>query len=142
VTPRRRLVAVLALLCVPWSVLTFAAGDVTLLFAWGLVDPGSAGVTSLYHFLFVHTAGLPAFILAWPLSVALYLLAVGSASGAAVVGREDPRVTGGLLVLAGVTQVSLARGFSVQPGRSAWPVGALALAAVAWWVYWPRVRDR
>lgn len=140
-TGRRGLVAVLALAAVPWSVQTFAAGGVTLLFPWGLVNADPLGVTTLYHFLFVYTAGLPDFVLAWPLSVALYLLALASAGLGAAVDREDARVTGGLLVLAGVAQLSVASGFSFQPGRTAYPLGTAALWAVAWRVYWPAVRD-
>ncbi|MFB6304358.1 MAG: TIGR04206 family protein [Haloferacaceae archaeon] len=135
----RRVLAVLALAAVPWSVQVFAARDATLLFPWGLVNTNPLQVTTLYHYLFVYTAGLPDFILAWPLSVALYLLALVSAGVGRLAGREDPRVTGGLLVLAGVAQLSVASGFSVQPGRVAYPVGTGALWLVAWWVYWPAV---
>ncbi|MFC7173431.1 hypothetical protein ACFQL0_08800 [Haloplanus litoreus] len=44
-------------------------------------------------------------------------------------------MTAGLLAAAGVAQVTLARGFSFQPGRTAWPLGTLACLIVAWWVY-------
>ncbi|MFB6196329.1 MAG: TIGR04206 family protein [Haloplanus sp.] len=121
----------LALLAVPWSVQTYAEGAPTAVFAWGLVDTTPVGVTFLWDFL-RYTRGLPAYILAWPLSVGCYLLALASALGGRLVGREDPRVTAGLLAAAGVAQVTLARGFSVQPGRTAWPVGTLACGAVAW----------
>ncbi|MFB6079911.1 MAG: TIGR04206 family protein [Haloferacaceae archaeon] len=138
---RRAVAALLALAAVPWWVQTFAGGDVTLLFPWGMVNLWPFAVTTLYHYLFVYTTGLPGFILAWPLSVGLYLLALGSAIGGAVLGREDVRVTGGLLVLAGIAQLSVARGFSVQPTRTAYPLGTAALWAVAWLWYWPAVRD-
>jgi uncharacterized protein (TIGR04206 family) len=134
--------AVLSLSLVPWSIQVYGGGDVTLLFAWGLVNVSPPGVTTLYHFLFVHTMGLPDYILAWPLSVAVYLGALGSAVAGWRRGREDPRVTGGLLVVAGVAQFSVAQGFSLQPNRYAIPLGALAMWAVAWWAYWPRVRRR
>lgn len=131
-----RLVPVLALLAVPWSVGTFAdGGPPTAVFAWGLVTAAPPSVTFLWDFLFRYTAGLPDFILAWPLSVVCYLFALASASAGRLFDREDPRVTAGLLVAAGVAQVSLARGFAVQPGRTAWPLGALACWLVAWWVY-------
>lgn len=136
----RALAALLALLAVPWSLQTFGVGDVTFLFPWGLLNTGPLRVTDLHAFLFEHTAGLPGFVLAWPVSVLLYATAVGSAALGAVGGREDPRVTGGLLVLAGVAQLSVAWGFSVQPGRIAYPTGTLALWGAAWRWYWPRVR--
>jgi uncharacterized protein (TIGR04206 family) len=130
------LLAFLALLAVPWSIQTFAGGrPPTFVFAWGLVNLNPLGVTVLWDFLFRYTAGLPDYILAWPLSVACYLAALASALGGRLFDREDPRVTAGLLAAAGVAQVSLARGFSVQPGRVAWPLGTLACWLVAWWVY-------
>lgn len=138
-TGRRGFALALSVLAVPWSVQAFGAGDVTLLFPWGLVNTNPLQVTTLPRYLFVYTAGLPEFILAWPLSVVLYLLAVASAALGLAAGREDVRVTGGLLVLAGVAQLSVASGFSVQPGRVAYPLGTAALWVLAWWVYWPAV---
>ena len=136
----RRSLVVLGLAAIPWSVQTFPGGAVTFLFPWGLVTVPPVHVTTLYGYLFVHTVGLPDYILAWPTSVALYALALASALVGRLVGREDPRVTGGLLVLVGVAQLSLAWGFTVQPGRIAWPTGTLACWAVAWWLYAPLVR--
>lgn len=136
-TGRRAFAALLALVAVPWSVQRFATGDVTLLFPWGLVNTNPPTVTTLYGYLFVYTAGLPEFILAWPLSVGLYALALGSAAAGLLVGREDVRVTGGLLVAAGIAQLTVASGFSLQPARVAYPLGTAALWAVAWLVYRP-----
>ena len=130
----------LALLAVPWSVQVFSGRDATFLFAWGLLNTNPPSVTTLSEFLFVYTRGLPEYILAWPLSVVLYGVALASASSGWLRGREDPRVTGGLLVVAAVAQMQLAWGFAVQPTRTAWPVGSVALVAVAWWCYWPAVR--
>jgi uncharacterized protein (TIGR04206 family) len=129
--PRTRLAVVLAPLLAPWSVQAFARADPTLLFPWGLVNTTPPTVTTLPAFLVVHTAGLPDFILAWPLSVALYLVAVASVCVGAATGREDRRVTAAALVAAGVAQASLALGFSVQPYRTAWPTGTLVLVAAA-----------
>lgn len=137
-SPSPSLLPLLALLAIPWSIQTFAGGrPPTFVFAWGLVNLNPVGVTFLWDFLFRYTAGLPDFILAWPLSVACYLAALASALGGRLFDRvdEDPRVTAGLLAAAGIAQVSLARGFSVQPGRMAWPLGALACWLVAWWMY-------
>lgn len=133
------LAALLALLFVPWTVLL---GDgVTLVAPWGLVEVPSGTAVDLYSYLFRYTAGLPEFLLAWPLSALLYAAALASATVGVAVGREDPRVTFASLVLVGVVHLSVARGLAVQPGRSAYPIGSLALWAVAWWVYWPRVRS-
>lgn len=134
-TPDWTVPALLALLLVPWSVQVFSGRDATLVFAWGLVNTNPLGVTTLTDFLFVYTAGLPDYINSWPLSVALYLLALGFAVVGPRVGYDDRRVVAGLLAVAGVAQLSLARGFSVQPGRMAWPVGTLLLFGVAAYVY-------
>jgi uncharacterized protein (TIGR04206 family) len=115
----------------PWSVQVFTRADATLLFPWGLVNTNPPGVTNLYEFLFVYTAGLPEFILAWPLSVVCYLVGVASVAAGLATGREDRRVTAAALVAAGVAQLSLAWGFSVQPYRTAWPTGTVVLWAVA-----------
>lgn len=131
----RSLRPVLALLAVPWSIQTFAGDAPTVVFAWGLVNAAPFGVTFLWDFLFRYTMGLPPYILAWPLSVACYVFALASAVAGRMVDYEDRRVTAGLLAAAGVAQVSLARGFSVQPGRTAWPTGTLACWVVAWWLY-------
>jgi len=119
------------LLAIPWSVQVFSGRDATLLFAWGLVNTNPPMVTTLPEFLLLYTMGLPEYILAWPLSVGLYAAAVASAAVGWRTGREDPRVTAGLLVVAAVAQAQLAWGFSVQPNRVAWPVGSVALLAVA-----------
>jgi uncharacterized protein (TIGR04206 family) len=134
--------AIAALAALPWSLQTFARPDsgVTMLFPWGLVNTAPVHVVTLYDYLFRFTVGLPEFILAWPASVLLWGLALASALTGALVGREDPRVTGALLVLAGIAQVSVATGFSVQPYRAAYPLGTVWLWAVAWWFYWPAVK--
>ena len=120
---------------------TFARGDVTLVFAWGLLNTNPVNVTTLAAFV-RYTQGLPDYILVWPIGVACYLVAVASAAVGVVAGREDSRLTAAGLVLAGVTQLELARGFSVQPGRMAWPLGTVLLWAVAVYVYWVRASER
>jgi uncharacterized protein (TIGR04206 family) len=97
-------------------------------------------VTTLPEFLFLYTMGLPEYILAWPLSVGLYAAALASAGVGWWTGREDPRVTAGLLLVAAVAQAQLAWGFSIQPNRVAWPVGSAALVAVAAAYYRSRAR--
>lgn len=133
--PSIRLFAVLAPAVVPWSIQLFAPGGATAVFAWGLVNTNPLHVTTLFDFLFRYTRGLPQFILAWPVGVGCYLVAVASAVGGAVTGTEDVRLTTAALVLAGFTQLELARGFSMQLGRTAWPVGTVVLWAVAGYVY-------
>ena len=138
----RRLLAILALSAIPWSVQAYGAGAVTLLFPWGLVSLDPLHVTDLHSFLFRYTAGLPEFILAWPLSALCYALAAGSAALGVATGREDVRVTAALLALAGVAQLSVARGFAARFGRTAYPVGTVALWAVAWLVFRSARRTR
>ena len=126
----RRLLLIISLVAVPWSVQVFSTGDVTFLFAWGLFNTNPPNVTTIWDFLLRFTMGLPDYILAWPLGVACYLVAVASAAFGAVTGREDVRLTAVALGLAGLTQLQLARGFSLQPNRVAWPLGTVVLWAV------------
>ena len=140
VRSRLATVGLLGLLAVPWSVQVFSGRDATLVFAWGLVNTNPPMVTTLPEFLFLYTRGLPEYILAWPLSVGAYAAALASAAVGWQTGREDPRVTAGLLVVAAVAQAHLAWGFSVQPNRLAWPVGSAALGAVAAVYYWMSTR--
>ena len=137
---RRRVGAVLLFPLVPWSVQAFSPDAPTLVFAWGLVNVDGFAAVHLVEFLRL-SAGLPDYILAWPASVVLYLFALASALAGRLFGREDVRVTAGLLVLVGVAQLSLARGFSIQPGRVAYPLGTVVAWAVATW-YWPLIRER
>lgn len=134
----RRFLLILAVGLLPWSVQTFSTGPPTLLFAWGLVNLVPLNVTTLTDFLFRFTQGLPDYILAWPLGVVCYLVSLASAAAGFRLGREDIRITVAGLLLAGVTQLEVARGFSMQPSRAAWPVGTILLWAVAGYLYWSR----
>ncbi|MFC7045843.1 TIGR04206 family protein [Halobacteriaceae archaeon GCM10025711] len=132
-TSRRRLAALLAPAVLPWS-LFFFGGDLRLVFAWGLVNPGSVHVVTLWEYLFSFTMGpasLPGRLLAWPVGTLLYVLALASAFGGRVL-REDRRLTVGLLALAGGSHLGFAVGNS-RPGTVAVPVGVVVLWAVAWW---------
>jgi len=131
----RRLLALVAVPIAPWTVL--GAGD--FVFAWGLATVDPLHVTTLPDYLFVYTAGLPARLLAWPIAVLLYLLAVASAV-LGTTGREDRRVTGGLLVLAGASHLRFSLGLS-RPGLLAVPTGTVLLWTAAWWFHWPDLRD-
>ena len=135
--PASRLFALLFLLLVPWTVLT--SGD--LVFAWGLATIDPISVTTLPDYLFVYTRGLPNRLLAWPVAVLLYLLAVANALLGAVAPRlEDRRVTGGLLALAGASDLWFALGLT-RPGLVAVPVGSVLCWTAAWWFHWPDLRD-
>lgn len=140
-----RLLVLLALAFVPWTVLS--TGE--LVFAWGLVTTNPVHVTTTTDYLFVHTAGLPQQLLAWPVAVLLYGLAVGSALLGSVdggyedrreTGYEDRRVTGGLLVIAGVSHLWFSMEIA-HPGSMAFPTGTVALWTVAWWFHWPDLRE-
>lgn len=122
------LLAVCSLLVVPWAILTYGRGPTTLLFAWGLVTPTPLHVTDVYAYFFRFTVGLPDWILAWVVGIVCLVGAVASAASGLVRGREDRRVTGGLLALVGVASVVVAVGFAGQPGRLGIPLGAV----VAW----------
>ena len=131
--------AIAALLAVPWTVV-LTDGGTGLVFAWGLVNPVARHVTTLPAYLFVHTAGLPDYLLAWPIGVGIYGTALASALVGVFAGREDRRVTGGLLVLAGVSQLWFALGIGRPPTVAAIPVGTGLLWVVAWWFYGPALR--
>lgn len=140
-TPRRRLLALAALAAVPWTVLALN-GEYTLVFSFGLFNTNPPHLVTIYDYLFRFTAGpssLPEYLLAWPTSLLLYLGAFASALGG-VFGREDRRLTTGLLVFAGLAQVSVAVGLSRAVGRFALPLGTGGLWLVAWWFYWPDLR--
>ena len=133
VTRRRVLAAVLLCGLLPWSVQTFVGGTVLLRFAWGAASfsPGlSVSVLTDYPLF----AG-PPLLLQWVLAALFWALALGSAA-TGFVDAEDPRVTAGLLALAGFSNLAVALEFGIQPERSAYPVGTLALWAVAVWRYW------
>lgn len=137
---RRRLVVLGALFVLPWTVL-LGSGEFTLVFPFGLANTDPPNLTTLLAYLSFTGgfAALPAYLQAWPVSVLLYLGALASAIGGAL-GREDPRVTGGLLVLAGASHVGLAIGLSRAVDSLAFPVGPFLMFAVGWWLYWPLVR--
>jgi len=135
-TPVDRVVVVVALVAVPWTVLLLG-GEYTLVFGFGLFNTNPSQLVTLYDYLFRFTAGpetLPGYLLAWPTSLLLYLGALASALGG-VIGYEDRRVTAGLLIFAGLAQVSVALGLSRAIGRVAIPLGTGCLWAVAWWFY-------
>lgn len=138
-TAGRRLAVLLGLLFVPWLVV-FSNGEVGLTFAWGLANPATGHVTSIAAYLFVHTRGLPDYLLAWPIATLLYVAAIANAV-AGLRGREDPRLTGGLLVLVGLSLAVVARGISRPASVVGLPIGTIAVWVLAWWLYWPAVHE-
>lgn len=134
---KRRLlpVAVALLGALPWTVQLWTGG-VGLVFAFGLVNPETARLVTLPEYLGLSggPAGLPDRLLAWPVAVLLWGLAALSALGGRLLDREDRRVTGWLLVLAGASHLAFALGLN-RPGLLAIPLGTVLLWAVAWWGY-------
>ena len=137
---------VLALLAVPMAVIP-AAGDLTVVSLWGFLSaaaPGSEAAVGGYpvwdYFLDQSRsfAALPASIRAWPLAIGFHVLAASSAASGVAVGREDRRVTGGLLVLAATASLWVSVGLATRFGVgitagpfAVLPVGAVATLAVA-----------
>ncbi|WP_080506019.1 TIGR04206 family protein [Halorubrum sp. BV1] len=143
---------VVALLVVPMAVVP---GDgVTVVSLWGFLTVtevgggvdgtdilgGVGGYPVWRYFLDQPRAfsTLPPSIRAWPLAVGFHLLAAGSALSGIACGREDRRVTGGLLVLAAGASLWVSTGLALRFGvgtTAGWltviPVGALATVAVA-----------
>lgn len=103
-------VAVGILLFVPVTVLFNGPPNFTLVLLWSLVNTAPIDPSETIHLFtigeYFATATmsfgrLPPSLQAWPLALGLYLLAFTSASAGWLFGREDRRVTGGVLVLAG-----------------------------------------
>jgi uncharacterized protein (TIGR04206 family) len=138
--PRRRLVAVLAVGVLPWTVLVIG-GELTMLFTFGLFNTNPPAVVSIYDYFYRFTEGLPGFIESWRTGVVLYLLGLASAVSG-VVWREDERITALALVGAALTQVSVFLGFNRRIGYVALPLGTVLLLAIVWWYYWPLVAPR
>ncbi|WP_049929690.1 TIGR04206 family protein [Halorubrum ezzemoulense] len=137
-----------ALLAVPMAVVPGGDGTATLVSLWGFVTLGADGGIGGYpvwsYFLDQPRpfATLPPSIRAWPLAVGFHLLALGSATGGVALGREDRRVTGGLLVFAAAATLWVAAGLGVRFGvgsTAGWlsviPAGAVAALLVALGAY-------
>ena len=132
--PQARLAAVAAAGLVPWVVVR-SGGSVGLVLAFGLLNPATGRLTTLPAYLLVHTRGLPDALLAWPVASLLWLAALAAALVAVLAGREDPRLTGGLLAFAGASLLPVAGAVGRPPSVTALPVGTAALWAVAWGAY-------
>ncbi|WP_313692797.1 TIGR04206 family protein [Halorarum halobium] len=139
-TPARVVAAVLLVGLLPWSVQTFVGGEVLFRFVWGAASARGGLVQSFDpRFAVSVLTDYPLFsgpplLLRWVLAALVWTLAVLSAA-TGFVDAEDPRVTAGLLALAGVSNLAVALEFGVQPGRAAYPVGTVTMLAVAGWRY-------
>ena len=127
-----RLLSVLTLAVVPWTVV-FSGGIITLVFPWGMAGFDPFTVTWLHEYLSA-TKSLPRQLEAWPISAFLYALALASTIGGVVTGVEDRRVTGGLLVIAGISHLSVSS-WVLGTGRIGIPVGTVLSLALAWWFH-------
>ncbi|PHQ38830.1 TIGR04206 family protein [Halorubrum persicum] len=134
---------VFALLAVPMAVIP--GDNLTVVSLWGFLNTSGPGVAAGGYPVWSYFLDqprpfgtLPASIRAWPLAVGFHLLAAASATAGVAVGREDRRVTGGLLALAAAASLWVSVGVATRFGvgtTSGWfaviPVGALATLAVA-----------
>ena len=144
-SPGRRLVAVASLGLLPWTVILLD-GEASLVFGFGLVNTNPPMLVNVYDYLFVHTGRLPRRLQAWPAGIVLHAGALASAAGG-LRSFEDPRLTGGLLVFAGLAHAQVAyglhRAFTGPGGAVAVvPLGSLATWAVVYWCYLPLARER
>ena len=73
----------------------------------------------------------------WPLAFGFYCGALLSAASGVVLGREDSRLTVGLLVLSAVGSVLVWQGLLGRGAAGSIPVGVVAVGIVVWWFYYP-----
>jgi len=133
---------VVALLAVPMAVIP--GDDLTVVSLWGFLNAGGSGLGAGGYPVWAYFleqprpfGALPASIRAWPLAIGFHSLAAASAVAGVAVGREDRRVTGGLLALAAAASLWVSVGVATRFGvgtTSGWlaviPVGALVTLAV------------
>jgi uncharacterized protein (TIGR04206 family) len=136
-TPSRRLLVLLALGVVPWTVV-FVGRELTLFFPFGVLNTNPLELTLLAEW-FAGGGRLPRNPELLPLSYLFYLGTLLSAF-AGIWDREPPRLTAGLLVLAGVTHLGVSYSVLHRIGYLPVPVAALLALALAWWFYWPDLR--
>jgi uncharacterized protein (TIGR04206 family) len=146
-TPRRRLAAVGLLFALPWTALLIDYSGTTVvngLFPLFVLDynPGVDPAVRLIPVWRFFTAGgaIPRNPELWPASILLHLVALASAAAGVLFGREDARVTGGALALAGIAGLGVAFAFTHRLRYTPIPVGALLACALAWWYYVPAFR--
>lgn len=138
-SPRIAVVALLVCGVLPWVAIGNTPGDTTYVMGFGLVNTNPFVLLTLPEFI-SQTLGfesLPRSLQAWPVGLLCYVGALASAIGGAVFDREDPRVTGGLVVLTAVAGLFVWSRFAFRTGSQAIPIAPIAFVAVAWWWYLP-----
>lgn len=128
--PGMRLLTILSLLVVLWTVVLVGT-NLTLVMAWGLFDPFGLHVRILPASLAATGCAPPPFLLAWPIGVGTSILAIASGALESI-DRGDPRVTGGLLVLVGITQLTVSWGLLRRGGYLVVPLATILAWTVAW----------
>ena len=132
-------VAIAALAVFPWVLQLNGTGDLTAVMSWGLVNTNPWHTLLLPSYLDA-TQGfstLPQSLQMWPLGLAFYCGALLSSASGVFAGREDVRVTLGLLALSAITSVIVWWGLLGRGAAGTIPVGVIATAAVGWWFYYP-----
>ena len=138
---KRAVLCLCLLAAVPWVVQFNTLTDLTAVMSWGLLNTDPWHVLPLPAYL-GETQGLttlPRSLQVWPLGLAFYAGAVVSAASGVVFGREDVRVTAGLLALTAVDSLVVWWGLLGRGTRGAIPVGVVAIGAVLWWFYAPLI---
>jgi uncharacterized protein (TIGR04206 family) len=133
------LAAIIVLAFVPWVVQPNGAGDLTAVMPWGLLNTNPWHALPLPAYL-GETQGfdtLPWSLQVWPLAFGFYCGALLSAASGVVLGREDSRLTVGLLVLSAVGSVIVWQGLLGRGAAGSIPVGVVAVGIVVWWFYYP-----
>lgn len=108
---------------VPWLVVS-GAGGTTYVFPFGLLDGASWRLLVLTTYLGALSGAVPAFAESLAIGAGCFLLALVSAF-AGCLGASTDRLTGGLLVLAALSQLGLLVGVGGRLHATAIPVGVL-----------------
>lgn len=132
----RRLPAIGIVGVLPWTILLTGEGTYSLVFAWGLLSPDPIHTVTIISYVFEYTQGLPQRLLAWPIGVGCYSLALGSAISGTTTGREDPQLTAWLLLLAGMSQLVFSIGIARRdPSSLVLPTGTAMCWLIVWWFH-------
>ena len=126
---RNRILVLVALIALPWSIQFFDGAAPTLRFVWGMASLESSSVSSILLYVQFNRASI---VFDWVLSGGFLLVAAVATLLGAVTDRQDGRIAAGSLVLAGLANLSVVWTFSIQPARSAVPIGSILVWYVAW----------
>jgi len=131
------LVAIATLAVIPWVLQLNGTGDLTAVMSWGLVNTNPWHALLLPSYL-AATQGfstLPQSLQVWPLGLGFYCGSLLSAASGVFAGREDVRVTAGLLALSAIASVIVWWGLLGRGAAGTIPVGVVAVGIVLWWFY-------